>query len=282
MSSKSLTKQEQEAEDTRRKQDFLDTSQYNPNGIKRYEWLFGTTFLSTGGKDTTEMILAHIHLQPGSQILDVGSGIGGHAFLLAEKFKSFVHGIDLSRNMMAVAEEHLSRRPHLRNQVRFEFADITKEQPGIPDNFYDLIYSRDCFMHIEDKFALFRRLFMKLKPGGRIIFTDYVSGDHDHDHLDQEYVEYLKQRQYFPATIPRYNKILSNSGFVDIQCANWILIFKAALEAELTKLTEGKQEFLSLFTMKDYDDLEQGWKRKLVRIQNDNQGWMFATALKPL
>lgn len=269
----------EEIEDTKRKQDFLDTSQYNLNGVKRYEWLFGTTFLSTGGKDTTDMILANLKLEPGSKILDVGSGIGGSAFLLAERFKSYVHGIDLSRNMMAVAEDHLSRRPHLKAYVRFEFADITKEQPGIPDNHYDLIYSRDCFMHIEDKFALFRRLFMKLKPGGRIIFTDYVSGDHE---LDQEYVEYLKQRQYYSVTIPKYNKILQNSGFVNIQCSNWILVFKAALEAELLKLNEGKEQFLQRFTQKDFDDLDQGWRRKLVRIQNDNQSWMFATAVKPI
>ena len=275
-----VVSKEEEARDTLKKQEFLDTSQYSMNGIKRYEWLFGTTFLSTGGKETTNMILENVSLAKGSHILDVGSGIGGHAFLLAEKFKSFVHGIDLSRNMMAVAEDHLSRRPHLKSHVRFEFVDITKEQPTIPDNFYDLIYSRDCFMHIEDKFALFRRLYGKLKPGGRIIFTDYVSGDHAS--LDQEYVEYLKQRQYYPATITKYNKILQNSGFGNIQCSNWILIFKAALEAELLKLKEGKADFLSRFTEKDFDDLESGWNRKLVRIQNDNQGWMFATAVKPI
>ena len=214
----SNTDSDQQARDTQKKQAFLDTSQYSLNGVKRYEWIFGETFLSTGGKETTDLVLEKIILPPGSHILDVGSGIGGHSFLLAEKFQSYVHGIDLSRNMMAVAEDHLSRRPHLKSLVKFEFVDITKEQPTIPDNFYDLIYSRDCFMHIEDKFTLFRRLFLKLKPGGRIIFTDYINGDRQ---LDHEYTEYLKQRQYFPATLQKYQKILETSGFVGIQCSNW-------------------------------------------------------------
>ena len=36
-------------------QKFLDTKQYNRNGILRYERIFGWTFVSTGGKQTTEV-----------------------------------------------------------------------------------------------------------------------------------------------------------------------------------------------------------------------------------
>ena len=171
------SREEEEARDTRAKQDFLDSSQYTMNGVKRYEWVFGETFLSTGGRETTELLLSGVSLPPGSQVLDVGSGIGGSAFLMAERFGARIHGIDLSRNMMAIAEEHLSQRAHLRPLVRFEFADITKQVTCVPDAGYDLIYSRDCFMHIRDKFTLFRRLFAKAKPGAAILFTDYINGE---------------------------------------------------------------------------------------------------------
>lgn len=33
---------------------FLDTQQYNTNGILRYERIFGPGFVSTGGADTTK------------------------------------------------------------------------------------------------------------------------------------------------------------------------------------------------------------------------------------
>ena len=134
-------------------------------------------------------------------------------------------------------------------------------------------------MHIEDKFALMRRLFTKLRPGGRVLFTDYVSGDGPQE---PEYAAYLKQRQYFPATVDKYRKVLQTSGFVAVDCADWTHVFRAALEAELLRLQQGRQQFLQRFSLQDLHDLESGWRQKLVRVQNRNQAWMLATAVKPL
>ncbi len=47
-----------------------------------------------------------ISLPAGARVLDVGCGTGGSAFHLARKFGATVIGIDLSKNMLAVAEEH--------------------------------------------------------------------------------------------------------------------------------------------------------------------------------
>ena len=36
-------------------QEFLDNQQYSRNGILRYEMIFGHNYISTGGKETTEV-----------------------------------------------------------------------------------------------------------------------------------------------------------------------------------------------------------------------------------
>ena len=36
-------------------EEFMDAGQYQRNGILRYEKVFGHTFISTGGKQTTEV-----------------------------------------------------------------------------------------------------------------------------------------------------------------------------------------------------------------------------------
>merc|ERR1712173_276705 len=87
-------------------QDFLNAGQYKRNGILRYERVFGRTFVSTGGLTTTKDIVDPIGLKPGMKVLDIGCGTGGSAFYMASYFGAEVLGIDLSDNMLAVANEH--------------------------------------------------------------------------------------------------------------------------------------------------------------------------------
>lgn len=259
-------------------QKFLDEVQYNLNGVKRYEWIFGETFLSTGGLETTQMVLSKVNLPPGSKILDIGSGTGGHSFYMAEKYGAFVHGVDLSRNMMSVAFHHLSRRPHLLEKVKFEIRDAMTSE-DIPDNEYDMVYSRDAFLHIEDKDTLFARIFKWLKPGGKVVFTDYGRGERQP--YSDEFNQYLRQRQYHLCTRPQYEAVIKSKGFVDVKVTDYTHMFKQSLERELNKLQSRKEEFLSQFSTKDFEDLESGWKAKLKRITDDDQGWILGVAEKP-
>lgn len=259
-------------------QEFLDESQYTLNGVKRYEWIFGETWLSTGGKQTTDMVLSRIHIKPGSKVLDMGSGIGGHSFCLAEKYGCQVLGIDLSRNMTVVAEDHLNRRPHLQHLVSFEIKDATKLQ-NLEENSFDVIYSRDMLLHIEDKANLFSNFYKWLKPGGQVIFTDYGRGDKSK--YSDEFKAYVAQRQYHLLTVREYQKVLEDSGFTEIDSEDWTMAFKDALERELRQLTSRREEFVSLFSQKDYDDLYNGWTAKLKRVDAGDQAWIFGLARKP-
>lgn len=259
-------------------QEFLDESQYTLNGVKRYEWIFGETWLSTGGKQTTDLVLARIHIKRGSKVLDMGSGIGGHSFCLAEKYGCQVLGIDLSRNMTVVAEDHLNRRPHLQDLVSFEIKDATRLS-DLEENSFDVIYSRDTLLHIQDKTSLFANFYKWLKPGGQVIFTDYGRGDKST--YSDEFKAYVAQRQYHLLTPAEYHKVLHVNGFVDIDAEDWTMAFKDALERELKKLTSQRDEFVSSFSQKDYDDLYKGWTAKLKRVQDGDQAWIFGLARKP-
>ena len=44
-------------------------------------------------------------LKPDERVLDVGCGIGGGDFYMASKYGAFVHGVDLSVNMVTTALE---------------------------------------------------------------------------------------------------------------------------------------------------------------------------------
>lgn len=50
-----------------------------------------------------------LKLEANEKVLDVGCGIGGGDFLMAEKYDTFVHGMDLSVNMVLIALERASQ-----------------------------------------------------------------------------------------------------------------------------------------------------------------------------
>lgn len=87
--------------------------------------------------------MAKLGLKRGQKVLDVGCGIGGGDFYMAENFDVEVVGIDLSINMISLA---LERAIGLKCSVEFEVADCTKRT--YPDNTFDVIYSRDTILHI--------------------------------------------------------------------------------------------------------------------------------------
>lgn len=263
--------------DSQKFQKFLDEVQYSRSGLKRYEWIFGETFLSTGGIETTKKVLSQVSINNGSHILDIGSGIGGHSFIMAELFQATVHGIDLSKNMMEIAEKHLEKRPHLKDRIKFEIKDCTKCE--FPENSFDLVYCRDTLLHIEPKVELFKNIRKWLKPGGYVLFTDYVRGEDSKKYSD-EFKQYLNQRSYHMSTLSDYRSILVQSGFKDINVKDWNVEFKEALQMELDKLRNSKDEFLGAFSQKDFDDLESGWLSKIKRVSQNNQGWVLGYAKK--
>ncbi|CAM6096163.1 unnamed protein product [Calypogeia fissa] len=66
-------------------QQFLDSVQYTSTGILRYERIFGPGFVSTGGIKTTEEFVKSLDLKAGSKVFDVGCGLAGGDFYMAEK-----------------------------------------------------------------------------------------------------------------------------------------------------------------------------------------------------
>jgi len=94
--------------------------------------------------ETTKEFVGKLELKPGQKVLDVGCGIGGGDFYMAENFDVEVVGIDLSINMISFA---LERAIGLKCSVEFEVADCTTKT--YPDNTFDVIYSRDTILHIQ-------------------------------------------------------------------------------------------------------------------------------------
>lgn len=104
------------------------------------------------------------------RVLDVGCGPGHVALLLATLEPDVeVVGVDLSLNMLRIAEEHRAVSAHAA-RVRFERGDAK----GLPyaDASFDAVCSNTILHHIPDPVPFLRECGRVLKPGGALLVRD--------------------------------------------------------------------------------------------------------------
>ncbi len=248
-------------------QDFLDSSQYLESSILQYESIYGEDFVSPGGRKVASELIARMALQSGSQVLDVGCGLGGSAFLMARDFGLRVIGMDLSNNMLALAERKLAANG-LSDRVSLQWGDCLELDNAEQ---YDAIYSRDVFLHIADKTLLFERLHAAMRPGAKLLFTDYCCGPKP---WSNEFKAYVQDRGYCLHTTEEYARFMSNAGFEQVIADDWTERFISILEAE-----EGRIDALPMAeTVRE--KMKISWQEKIQRARAGDQRWGLFSAVK--
>jgi len=245
--------------------------QYTNKGILKYEKLFGYGFVSTGGVATTDQVFKKVDWKSGMEVLDVGCGIGGGNFYMAKKFGVNVLGIDLSVNMIAIAIERSVTGGYETEgkTVTFEISDCTTRE--FPKESFDVVYSRDTILHVNDKPELFKRMYEWLKPGGHVLITDYCRAEGE---PSPGFAAYIKQRGYDLHPVKEYGKMLEAAGFSEVHAEDTTeSMFLPSLQKELKLAESNKSEFLKEFTQEDYDELIGGWKDKIERASAGEQRW---------
>ena len=150
------------------------------------------------------------------KVLDIGCGIGGSAFHMARTYGVNVYGVDLSTNMVELANNYRQEMtPEIAHRVQFHVDDATTM--GYPEQFYDVVYSRDTILHIQDKLDLFKKFYKCLKPGGLLFITDYCRGDKEHS---DAFKDYVNNRGYHLLTVPEYGKTLGSAGFSQVEATD--------------------------------------------------------------
>lgn len=243
----------------------LDTNQYAPKEIHKYECIYGRHFVSPGGEACARDCIARLELAPGDRVLDVGSGLGGSAFLMAKEYGALVDGIDVSANMVALATEKC-REERLEDRVSFscgDCLDLTASRT------YRAVYSRDVFLHIDNKRRLLGVLRDALVTGGRLLFTDYCRSEGP---SSDEFTCYVDERGYHLLTVAGYVKCLQEVGLVDVEAEDWTARFVEIHRRELHRLPGAG------LAADDEADLRRGWQRKIARAERGEQRWGLFTA----
>lgn len=145
--------------------------------------------------------------RPFQSMLDLGTGTGRLLELFAPLYRRGV-GIDLSREMLAVARANLDRAGIAHAQVRQ--GDIFA--PPVERDAFDLVTMHQVLHYLDEPGVAIREAARLLRPSGRLVIVDFAP--HGHEFLREEHAH-------------------ARLGFSDRQIGDWLE--EAGLDLEASR-----------------------------------------------
>jgi sarcosine/dimethylglycine N-methyltransferase len=135
--------------------------------------LAGFDHFHTAGPLATQRMADLLAPGPTDTVLDAGSGLGGPARYLADRFGCRVIGVDLTPLFVEVGRL-LNQRTGFDELVDLRVGDITALD--LADASVDHVWTQHVAMNVADRPALYGEIRRVLKPGGRFAAFDVVDG----------------------------------------------------------------------------------------------------------
>lgn len=126
------------------------------------------------GRKATLELAERMNLDENSEVLDIGSGLGGPARTVAEAYDCHVTGVDLTEEFCNTAEI-MSDWVGLGERVAFRQGDAT-DLP-FPDDRFDAAMTIHAAMNIPAKDAMYAQARRVVKPGGTFVVYDVLQGE---------------------------------------------------------------------------------------------------------
>jgi phosphoethanolamine N-methyltransferase len=252
-------------------------SEYYEAMLDLMEWIWGKGFMAPGGEGNVDRLVGGRDIRE-KRVLDVGSGLGGPAFVLARKFDAQVTGTDLEPHLVARANDR-ARALGLDGQV--EFIQVQAGPMEFADDTFDLAVSSGAITQTADKLGIFSEIFRVLKPGGALSCYDWMKDEGDYSPDMLRWFE-LEGLTYAMETLERHGEILAEAGFIDIDLEDASDWYRTECRREYELLSgEGYDDVVRLIGRTDADHLIESWKMMAYLCENGEMRQGYCRAVKP-
>jgi phosphoethanolamine N-methyltransferase len=252
--------------------------EYHDAMISMLELVWGPDFMAPGGEGNVDNLVRGLEVRD-RRVLDIGCGLGGPAFVLAQKYGALVVGIDIDARLI----EHAKRRAgELGLSARATFRAVDPGPLPFDDEGFDIVLISGALTQVEDKRGTLAECLRVLRPGGWFTCYDWMRGVDGEYSEDMRYWFELEGLTYAMATPERQLSIMREVGFdhPDVEDrSDW---YRREARIEYERLRDSLYpRMLESMGKADADHFVEDWRAMVVVCEKGEMLQVYSRGQKP-
>ncbi len=170
-------------------------------------WRTGDESKETAQVQLIEHLAGLANIEDGSEILDIGCGMGATSLYLANQFNASTIGITISPVQIEMATKAAEE-----TNLDSTFLLMDAEAMSF-DKQFDLLWSTESISHYHDRKKFFAAAAKLLKPGGTFALTDWFKRENLSPEETGKFIEPIEHGMFVELqTMDEYQSFLTSSG----------------------------------------------------------------------